>query len=103
MITSISLLVNRNSQATSANLHIEKIRVAWLGEGARVLRNWLALALSVTATAARAAHVRLKGPSLLFVCHFVIVVGAGVGLDEQRETRERPWSREPRGRAGKGK
>jgi hypothetical protein len=82
MITSISLLAKQNSQAISANLHIEKIRVGWLGEGARVLRNWLTLALSVTATTAGAAHVRLKGSSLILVRHFVIVVGAGVRFDE---------------------
>jgi hypothetical protein len=56
-----------------AHLHIVKIRIGWPGEGAGVLRNWLALilALPVTATAASAAHIRLKGPSLFFVRHIV--------------------------------
>jgi hypothetical protein len=67
-----------------AHLHVKKIRVAWLGEGTRVLRNWLTLALALsvatTATAASAAHVRLKRSSLFFVRHRVVVVGADVRL-----------------------
>jgi hypothetical protein len=85
-----------------AHLHIVKIRVAWLGEGARVLRDWLALilALSITATAASAAHVRLKGPSLFFVRHCVVWVGAGATrpVEEDRESL-RSWG--PRGRPRK--
>ena len=89
--------------------HTEKIRVGWLGEGTRVLRNWLTLVLvlsvaaTATATAASAAHVRLKGPSLLFIGHCVVVVGADVRLDVKEEGRraaliiEATWAPRERG------